>query len=139
MSNPDFPSCLLPSAKNGWGHAECSSPRRPDGSCKIEQLCLLKHQLFSKISISSRLAASLPMLRARAIAGKRCRLCSAAGATCQPRSCEKLLRWFRCLGYAAEMPTLVLLAVSLLRAPMEKASSVARMLAFSFGCTSQKS
>lgn len=65
MSNPDFPSCLLPSAKCGWGHAECSLLCRPDGSCKIEQFCLLKHQLFSKISISSHIAVSRPILRAR--------------------------------------------------------------------------
>lgn len=56
MSNPDFPSCLLPSAKYGWGHAECSLLCRPDGSCKIKQFCLLKHQLFSKISIRSHMA-----------------------------------------------------------------------------------
>lgn len=138
MSNPDFPSCLLPSAKSGWGHAECSLLHRPDGSCKIEQLCLLKHQLSSKISISSRLAVRLPMLRAQAIAGKRCRLCSAAEATCQPRSCEKPLRRFQCIGYAAEMPTLMLLTASLLPALMKKASAVTKALALSFGYTSQK-
>lgn len=95
MSNPDFPSCLLPSAKCGWGHAECSLLRRPDGSCKIEQFCLLKHQLFSKISIGSRMAARLLILRAQAVVGKRCRLCSTAEATCQPRSCEKSLQQFQ--------------------------------------------
>lgn len=94
MSNPDSPSCLLPSAKCGWGHAECSLLCRPDGSCKIEQFCLLKHQLFSKISISCLTAARL-LLRERGRAGERCRLCSAAGATCQPRSCEKSLQHFQ--------------------------------------------
>lgn len=94
MSNPDSPSCLLPSAKCGWGHAECSLLCRPDGSCKIEQFCLLKHQLFSKISISCLMAARL-LLRERGRAGERCRLCSAAGATCQPRSCEKSLQHFQ--------------------------------------------
>lgn len=78
MSNPDSPSCLLPSAKCGWGHAECSLLCRPDGSCKIEQFCLLKHQLFSKISISSLMAARLLLLRARPRWG------SGAGSAPQP-------------------------------------------------------
>lgn len=119
MSNPAFPSCLLPSAKYGWGHTVCGLLCRPDGSWKIERFCPPKHQLFSKISISWCIAAGLALPRA-----KRCRPCSTAQATCWHGCGAECLQLAQGLGQATEMLTLLLLMDPGCRALAQKASPV---------------